>query len=233
MSSQPGEFFDRHAEHYHSKPAGMGEHHEVTARKIEAGLAGSVLSIGGLWNRADLSRRSYRLTILDMSAEMLKRYAAEGVELIQGDARTVPLEPGSFDHVVLPLVLHHIAGTSAVTARAHVREVLGKVARALRPGGRVWISEFCVPAAVYGAEALAAPLVRRGLALAGIPLVVMHSAGFYRDALTGAGFTSVEVEAIQPTTKAPTWITPVIGLPWLRFPRALYPARPTLITARR
>ncbi|MBI5442359.1 MAG: class I SAM-dependent methyltransferase [Deltaproteobacteria bacterium] len=232
MSGHETEFFDRQAESYHSVPAGMRPFHEATARRIESGLAGSVLCIGGLWSRADLSSRGYRLTVMDASAAMLRHYGSEGVLLVQGDACRIGFPDGTFDHVVLPLLLHHVAGSSAISARRNVREVLGGVARVLRPGGSVWIHEFCVPPAVYGVEILSAPFVRWGLALARIPLVVMHTRGFYRSALVESGFHRVEVETVRPLTASPTWIRPVIGLPWLTVPRWIYPARPTLITAR-
>jgi SAM-dependent methyltransferase len=186
-----GEFFDRQAASYCASRGGMRPFHEVTARTIEAGLGGSVLSVGGLWNSAEPSGRGYRLTVLDVSAEMLKRSAREGIELIQGDVRTTSFADASFDHVVLPLVLHHVAGLNALTARRNVREILGRLFPILRPGGRVWISEFCVPRAVYAVEVPLAPAIRWGLSLARIPLVVMHTARFYESALVEAGFDEV------------------------------------------
>lgn len=233
LDSPEGEFFDRHAESYHSARGGMSPFHEVTAGRIEEGLHGSVLSVGGLWNSARLSVPDYRLTVLDVSAEMLKRSAREGLELVQGDVRTTDFADGTFDHVVLPLVLHHVAGRNALTARRNVRGILVRVFRMLRPGGRVWISEFCVPRAVYAVEVALAPAVRWGLTLARIPLVVMHTSSFYESALGDAGFGEVCVEHVRPASELSRWIRPVIGLPWLRVPRWLYPVRPTLVTARR
>lgn len=235
MSDRVSQFFDREAEAYHGGPPGpMAPYHRRTARTIERGLSGDVLCVGGIWARADLDAcAGCRITVGDVSEEMLRHWASESVRTEICDARSMPFEDESFDHVVYPLVLHHIAGVHGAQARRFASEALVEARRVLRPGGRIWISEFTVSPPVYGLELAASPLTHAVLRLAGIPLVVMHSKAFYRHALAAAGFTEVECEAVAAPDAGPfDLLRPVIGLDWLVMPRFLYPVTPTLVTAR-
>ena len=228
-------FFDSHATTYIESEAGMRAFHEVSARRIEASLSGRVLSAGGVWALCDpTALQRLDLAVVDASQAMVKRYQTEGINAIRGDTRALPFADGSFDHVVLPLVLHHITEGSWRAAREQVNAVFREVFRVLAPGGSVWISEFCVERLVYWAQALASPLLKRTLQLRAIPLVVMHTATFYERALRQVGFD--EVESFQPRPDGVRWydvIEPVIGLPWLKVPRATYPVRPTVVSATR
>jgi SAM-dependent methyltransferase len=227
-------FFDRHAAHYAHAPAGMQHHHEITARRIDAGVHGDVLSVGGIWKYADLGRVDAAVTVVDLSRKMLATCAGLPVRRVQCDATHLPFGADSFDHVVLPLVLHHVAGKTAAAARDGAMAVIAEAHRLLRRGGRIWISEFCLPPLVYATEIAAVPITRRLLAMLDTPLVVMHSRRFYDDALARAGFVDVTVETITPPEAGPfDWITPIIGIRFIKVPRFAYPVHPTLIAATR
>jgi SAM-dependent methyltransferase len=205
------------------------------AERLAASLGGDVLTVGGMWQRPEVPA-TVRLTIVDASAAMLRQAGARlpSARLVKADARALPLGDTSFDHVVLPLVLHHVAGRSGAEARQGATAVLAEAHRVLRPGGTLWISEFCVNKPIYAAECLLAPLTRRVLGLAGVPLVIMHDRAFYRDALARPSWSAVRIEKMGAEAAGPTdLITPIIGLPWIRVPRALYPLVPTLIQAQR
>lgn len=207
---------------------------ELSARHIEEGVSGRVLSIGGMWPRhAPDAIAELDLVVADVSDEMLRPHREAGISTVLDDARALSFRDQSFDHVVLPLVLHHITEQSWRAARREVHEVLGEVRRVLKRGGRLWISEFCVRRPVYWAEAVAAPITRVVLGFAGIPLVVMHTAEFYRSALLRQDFG--EVESYYPDPADAGWLDPVrpiIGLPWLKMPRGLYPVRPVVLSAK-
>jgi len=231
-SNSVGSFFDKNAAGYHGRRAGMQFHHRVIAKQIEDGLTGHVLSVGGLWNdRGDL-RHLGSLTVVDLSTEMLGAYNEEPIHALQANATALPFADASFDHVVLPLILHHIAGSTAAQAQHGVHSALRESRRVLRPGGTLWISEFCVAETLYAAELLAVPATRQVLARIETPLVVMHSEEFYRAALRERGFAKLEATRIHaPGAKPYDLITPVIGVPRLKIPRLLYPIHPTLFRA--
>lgn len=232
--TQQSQFFNANARTYHEVDAGMGTVNKLAARHIEEGVSGRVLSIGGLWPRYSLEAASkLDLVVADVSEEMLRPLRAAGLSTVIQDARCLSFPEGSFDHVVLPLVLHHITEQSWRAARREVNKVLGEVGRVLKPGGHVWISEFSVRRPVYWAEAAAAPITKLVLGLMDIPLVVMHTADFYRSVLLREDFS--ELASYYPDPPGASWrdpIRPIIGIPWLRVPRVLYPVRPVVLSAK-
>lgn len=207
-------------------------HHRVTADLLNRELEdGRILCVGGPWVAADLG---LDLTVLDISVGMLRLYARAGMTPILGDGRQPPLSDSSFDHVVVPLVLHHITGRGAASARENVRRAVRVAARLLEPGGRLWIKEIVVPAPIYALELFLAPLTRAALAAKKIPLVIFHTDRFFRRALSEAGLTDVRsIVSDSPDERWYDRIAPVIGLPRLRVPRLLVPVRYRLIVGER
>lgn len=83
-----------------------------------------------------LTPLGYHVTGLDVTWQMIRAaadaYAGEGLarDLLQGDARNLPLQAASFDVVlVLIAALQHVAGRQAR------QQVFAEVGRVLRPGG--------------------------------------------------------------------------------------------------
>jgi SAM-dependent methyltransferase len=227
------DFFERSAESYRGLQAGMAPYHRVTAGRIERGLAGDVLSLGGVWAQASerLPER-VRLVVADLSLAMLKHGGGPAGPRVACDGQRPSFRAGSFDHLVLPLMLHHVTGRTFASAQDGARLVLAQVRPLLRPGGRLWISDFCTSGAVYLLQRCLAPFTRRLLGVLHEPLVVMHSEAFYRAALAGGGWRDIFIEPIRTDEAGRLdWVRPVIAAPWLRVPRFAYPLRPTLITA--
>lgn len=86
---------------------------------------------------------------------------------------------------------------------------------------------------VYWAEAVAAPITKLLLGLMDIPLVVMHTANFYRSVLRREDFS--DLASYYPDPPGASWrdpIRPIIGIPWLQVPRAFYPVRPVVLSAK-
>jgi SAM-dependent methyltransferase len=229
----PTQFFNTNATSYYGSDAGMGSVNELVARHIEAGVSGRVLSVGGIWPQYSPEAVSkLDLVVADVSEEMLRPLRETGLFTVLEDARALSFPDGSFDHVVLPLVLHHITEQSWTAARREVAKVVGEARRVLTEGGRIWISEFSVREPIYWAEAAAAPITRLVLSFVDIPLVVMHTTDFYRRVLLRKSFSGVTT--YYPDPPSARWadpIRPIIGLPWLTVPRGLYPVRPVVLSA--
>jgi ubiquinone/menaquinone biosynthesis C-methylase UbiE len=227
MSREVRAFFDSHAASYQEMDAGLRAHHRWTAARLNGALTGRVLTVGGLWREADLGGLKANLVVTDLSPGMLRTFRDRALRLTAADALALPLADGDFDHVVAPLVLHHIAGANVAEARRHLRAALREMRRVLAPGGRLWISELCVSAPVYALERFCAPLTRRLLAAVHEPFVAMHPAGVYSRELVAAGFADIAIE--RPFDA----VTPVIAARWFKIPRFAFPLVPTLISASR
>jgi demethylmenaquinone methyltransferase/2-methoxy-6-polyprenyl-1,4-benzoquinol methylase len=91
--------------------------------------------------------RSYRCRVLalDQSAAMLGRARrklaadpalADRVELVIGEAESLPFDDGAFDHLTFTYLLRYVDDPAAT---------LGELARVVRPGGRIACLEFSVP----------------------------------------------------------------------------------------
>ncbi len=93
---------------------------------------------------AELRRRADCTVVgMDQSREMLaaarSRFAAEGgskVELIEGQAESLPFADGTFDVVTFTYLLRYVEDPQATMV---------ELARVLRPGGRIASLEFGVP----------------------------------------------------------------------------------------
>ena len=89
-----------------------------------------------------LSRAACSVVGIDQSAAMLAaaraRFAGKGskVELIEGQAETLPFADGSFDALTFTYLLRYVDDPAAT---------VGELARVLRPGGRIASLEFGVP----------------------------------------------------------------------------------------
>lgn len=78
-------------------------------------------------------------TLVDLSLPMLERARSrigERAAVVQGDLRTVELGEERHDIILAAAVLHHLRSTEEWNA------VCGKLFRALRPGGSLWIFDL-------------------------------------------------------------------------------------------
>ena len=73
------------------------------------------------------------VTVVDVSAGMLSRAAADGFAAVRGDLRVPPLRPDSVDAVVVTDALHHVPDAAAA---------LTALTEAVAPGGVVVVREF-------------------------------------------------------------------------------------------
>jgi SAM-dependent methyltransferase len=104
---------------------------------------------------AFLAGRGHQVTGVDVSPPMLARARMACARLVVGELERLPLPDGAFDLVVCALALVHVPDLSAA---------VGELARVLRPGGHLVISDIHV-ASLYlgGVPAATRPDGRRAL----------------------------------------------------------------------
>jgi demethylmenaquinone methyltransferase / 2-methoxy-6-polyprenyl-1,4-benzoquinol methylase len=119
----------------------------VGAREDERVL--DVATGTGLVARELVRRYGCRVVGLDQSAEMLERARhklasdpslAKRVELVTGEAESLPFADGEFDHLTFTYLLRYVDDPAAT---------LRELARVVRPGGRVACLEFAVPSRAW------------------------------------------------------------------------------------
>jgi demethylmenaquinone methyltransferase/2-methoxy-6-polyprenyl-1,4-benzoquinol methylase len=94
----------------------------------------------------ELARRGCEVTGLDQSERMLsgalaklreQRALADRVKFVQGEAERLPFADGEFDALTFTYLLRYVDDPAAT---------LAELARVVRPGGRIGMLEFAVPA---------------------------------------------------------------------------------------
>lgn len=219
-----------HNDQYRSLKAQTDAFDRNAAAILNREITGRVLAVGGLWDHFERNSTVTALTVLDLTAEMLVSYSTADACALHGDLFEIELTPGSFDTVVFPLMLHHVARGSWDECERRVHEALARASSSLTPEGRILIYEYCPAPWLRRAQRVALPLTRRLLAHNGQPLVVMHSLDFYRSALTAAcgGAKVLPITARPP--RPWTWYPIFMSSRWLRIPIGLYP-RPAVLSS--
>jgi SAM-dependent methyltransferase len=224
MSDPNAEFWNKQSAAFTASDGLRRSYHTEFADILNRELSGDVLCVGGVYQNADLGR-GRRVSVVDVSEQMLRIWESRGATVQLGDARQLPVPDASVDHVVFPLVLHHITDGRAADSRANVGTCFREAKRVLRPGGTLWAIEILVSAPVYGVELAMAPLTRAMLATRGIPLVIFHSRAFYLSELNHAGFADASL--IYSSADQRRWYElerPVVGLE-LFVPKLLVPVK--------
>jgi SAM-dependent methyltransferase len=147
-------------------------------------------------------------------------------EYRKGSALALPEADGRHDAALMVMLFHHLTGAGAADLPLNVAAALREAARVIQPGGRLIVVESCVPRWFYSAEQiLFAPLrlVARTRLLDHPPTLQLHP-----DLLRELVSESFDVEQLKPIPTGP-WLMQ-FGRRW---PTALTPARPYLLTARR
>ncbi len=229
MSDPNAEFWNKQGAAFTAHDGRRRSYHAEFAAILNRELTGNVLCVGGLYQNAELGG-GQQFSVVDVSEQMLQTWALRGAQVQVGDARHLPVPPASVDHVVFPLVLHHITDGRAVASRQNIAACLKEAHRVLRPGGTVWAIEILVSGVIYGAELALAPVTRAVLATQGIPLVIFHSRRFYLSQLGATGFTDASLRFSHTTDGR--WydlVRPVVGL-GLRVPKIMVPVKYGLLS---
>lgn len=103
----------------------------------------------GMVSRALVERWGCRVVGLDQSPAMLGRARSmvaasprlgERIELVEGEAESLPFADAEFDHLTFTYLLRYVDDPAAT---------LRELARVVKPGGRVSSLEFCLPRGIW------------------------------------------------------------------------------------
>jgi hypothetical protein len=217
---------------YAVQKARTGPIDKEVARMLNAEIRGDTLSIGGVWDFFQWPTQVAKLTVMDLSRQMLDAYAPQGAERVLGDFYEHDFGPERFDSVVLPLILHHVAQGSWRSCEARIEAAIDRAHRWLKRGGRLFIMEYCPHPVWQPLQRGLLPVTRRSLRLVGQPLVVMHALSFYERVLR-TQFSEHESRPIRPEGfDWSKWFPLFMATPWLQLPLTVYP-KPYLLVAKR
>jgi len=219
------EFFDKQqsTNQYESLKRMTQALDRAAAEYLNREVHGDVLTVGGVWDHFEWRPHLTSLSVLDMSAEMLRAYCPEGATGVIGDLYVHDFAPASFDAVVFPLMLHHTPQGNWRSCEQRIEEAVQRARRWLKPGGRLFIVEFCPHPAWYPVQRALLPFTRRFLKHFEQPLVVMYTRGFYERVLTAAFGSCESTRVSPPGFDYSVWYPIFMGVRWLKMPFALYP----------
>jgi SAM-dependent methyltransferase len=167
------------------------------------------------------------VTAVDLFLEELSADAfPRNVRLKNGSALDLPEPDASFDGVLMSMLIHHLVGKSVSESLANTSRALAEAWRVLKPGGKLIISESCVPAWFYAFERAVFPLVTRVI-------------GFFTDHPATLQFPAeLIVDLAAKEVSADLVVSPIPRGRWIlqfnvKFPTALTPAVPHLFIARK
>ncbi len=160
----------------------------VVRAMIDASPAGDALdaACGTGRHTVYLAERGHRVIGIDATVEMLEKARARvpGVDLRQGDLESLPLDDASVDLAVCALALSHLPDPT---------KAIAELARVLRPGGRLILSDLHPTMLLLGGSAL---FIEEG-GSAGNVKSFHHAHGVYLDAFRAVGLEVVR--CVEPT----------------------------------
>jgi ubiquinone/menaquinone biosynthesis C-methylase UbiE len=82
-----------------------------------------------------------------------------------GSALDLPEPDGSFDGVLVSMLLHHLIGKSVAESKKNVSRAIAEACRVLKPGGKLVIVESCIPTWFYAFERAVFPVATKLITL--------------------------------------------------------------------
>lgn len=165
--------------------------------------------------------RARSITALDLFLDELpaSHLLPPNVQPLQGSALDIPKAAGSYDGVLMAMLLHHLAGTTPLESLDNATRAIAEAHRVLRPGGRLVIIESCVPAWFYSIEKLLFPAAcASAYKLTGHPATLQYPPQLLASIVSHRFGSAPEVRRIP----CGRWILQF----GKKFPSALTPATP-------
>jgi SAM-dependent methyltransferase len=162
-----------------------------------------------------------RITALDLflgglPPELLRSHFPPNAEAKEGSALSIPEADGSFDMVLMVMLIHHLAGSDWRESWRNAQRAIGEAWRVLRPGGRLLIVESCVPNWFFQLERPAFSILTRTFrSVLSHPITIQYPVAMIERELRERS-ALVKVEKIPKGTavlqfgfKVPSLLTPV------------------------
>lgn len=142
-----------------------------------------------------------------------------------GSALDIPEADGSFDGVIMVMLIHHLIGKTVEESLGNVRVAIREAMRVLKPGGRLILVESCVPEWFYAFERAVFPLASKVInRILPHPATLQYPVGLLVDL---ASEYSKEIDVFRiPKGR---WILQY----GYKFPSALTPASPYRLVIRK
>jgi SAM-dependent methyltransferase len=217
-------FFDHASSYYQGLIRKRSSLQWITAI-VEPRMGEKVLDVGNGGIREFFSPRTSLYVSLDSSLAMLRKGMDRNGQQVSGDATCLPFKGGIFDTVFYRSLLHHLAGSNGEEMTEGVREALRQGLNCLKQEGNVVIIEPCLPAFLERVEKILFFLLRAFFFLTGQSRVFLFSAGSLVESLREGGYQEIKTWKVPAERGKGAWIAPFIGLPFLKIPRGLNPAR--------
>ncbi len=226
MKTSAKDFFNRESSRYREFVRGR-DFVPFLIEKLTPFLKGKILDVGSgcirEFNRGD----SNLYVALDLSVDMLSALdRGESTPAVCGDAARLPFQDRSFDVIIYRSVLHHLNPEGRLL-REMGETVVGALQEAKRvsgPDGRIFVVEPCLSPVVESLERWFSFVIRTVMNLAGLPCVFLFSVRRLSCFLEKGGWSDLKLTRIARTGKRWDWITPILGLPFLKIPRWLSPS---------
>lgn len=145
------------------------------------------------------------------------------VILRTGSALDIPDSENTYDGVLMVMLIHHLIGKNVKSSIQNVKKTIAEAHRVLKPGGKMIITESCVPQWFYHFQKLVFPLTSRLVdKIFKHPATLQYSPSMLKEMLEEK-FKKVEI------TKVPLgkWVI-IYGL---KVPSIITPVSATIFTA--
>lgn len=139
---------------------------------------------------------------------------------VHASASSLPLADRSIDAAVAIYVFHHMVGESLAATRRNIETAFAELGRVMKPGGEVLVFEICPWWPAWLAERLGWTAARR---MIGTFIDFLFWPRQTYEALGRQAFADAVLERRVYRLEWNARFTPVIGMPWLEWPRFAYP----------
>jgi SAM-dependent methyltransferase len=216
-------YFLKHLREYHDSVATIDTYrtlHDFVSEKVVG--VNKLLDVGNGGVFAYDTSQVGSITAIDLFLEdlppnVIATYFPKNARARQGSALALPENDGTFDMVLMVMLLHHLTGTDWQSSWRNLRQAVQEGWRVLKPGGRLLIIESCVPRWFFQFEKPALWVLSRfAKSIFSHPITLQFPAVMIADELRH-NFSRVQVSVIprgkfvlQFGIKVPSFLTPVM-----------------------